>query len=39
VNNIFDPRKENRPMLTRKQLELLDFIQKRMAHDGVPPSI
>ena len=25
-------------MLTRKQLELLDFIQKRMAHDGVPPS-
>ena len=26
------------PMLTRKQLELLDFIQKRMARDGVPPS-
>ncbi|MCX7889873.1 MAG: transcriptional repressor LexA [Rhodobacteraceae bacterium] len=25
-------------MLTRKQLELLDFIQKRMAEDGVPPS-
>ena len=25
-------------MLTRKQLELLDFIQKRMAADGVPPS-
>ena len=25
-------------MLTRKQLELLDFIQKRMATDGVPPS-
>lgn len=25
-------------MLTRKQLELLEFIQKRMAHDGVPPS-
>jgi len=25
-------------MLTRKQLELLDFIQKRMAQDGVPPS-
>lgn len=25
-------------MLTRKQLELLDFIQKRMARDGVPPS-
>lgn len=25
-------------MLTRKQLELLDFIQKRMAVDGVPPS-
>jgi len=25
-------------MLTRKQLELLDFIQKRMDHDGVPPS-
>ena len=25
-------------MLTRKQLELLDFIQKRMASDGVPPS-
>lgn len=25
-------------MLTRKQMELLDFIQKRMAEDGVPPS-
>ena len=25
-------------MLTRKQLELLDFIQKRVAQDGVPPS-
>ena len=25
-------------MLTRKQLELLNFIQKRMARDGVPPS-
>ena len=25
-------------MLTRKQLELLDFIQKRMDRDGVPPS-
>jgi repressor LexA len=25
-------------MLTRKQLELLDFISKRMARDGVPPS-
>lgn len=25
-------------MLTRKQLELLEFIQKRMAQDGVPPS-
>ncbi|MFO1173855.1 MAG: transcriptional repressor LexA [Paracoccaceae bacterium] len=25
-------------MLTRKQLELLDFIRKRMASDGVPPS-
>jgi repressor LexA len=25
-------------MLTRKQLELLDFIQKRMQRDGVPPS-
>jgi repressor LexA len=25
-------------MLTRKQLELLDLIQKRMARDGVPPS-
>lgn len=25
-------------MLTHKQLELLDFIQKRMARDGVPPS-
>ena len=25
-------------MLTRKQLELLDFIQKRVARDGVPPS-
>jgi len=25
-------------MLTRKQLELLDFIQKRVAADGVPPS-
>jgi len=25
-------------MLTRKQLELLDFINKRVARDGVPPS-
>ncbi|KEO61379.1 transcriptional repressor LexA [Thioclava indica] len=25
-------------MLTRKQLELLEFIQKRMTRDGVPPS-
>ncbi|MEM9974188.1 MAG: transcriptional repressor LexA [Pseudomonadota bacterium] len=25
-------------MLTRKQLELLDFINKRMVRDGVPPS-
>lgn len=25
-------------MLTRKQLELLEFIQKRTAEDGVPPS-
>lgn len=25
-------------MLTRKQLELLDFINKRMSRDGVPPS-
>ncbi|RBP95646.1 SOS-response transcriptional repressor LexA [Rhodobacter sp. 140A] len=25
-------------MLTRKQMELLDFIQKRVARDGVPPS-
>lgn len=25
-------------MLTRKQLELLEFIQKRMIKDGVPPS-
>lgn len=25
-------------MLTRKQLELLDFIQKRLQRDGVPPS-
>ncbi|MDO5612085.1 MAG: transcriptional repressor LexA [Paracoccus sp. (in: a-proteobacteria)] len=25
-------------MLTKKQIELLDFIQKRMARDGVPPS-
>ncbi len=25
-------------MLTRKQLELLDFINKRMQRDGVPPS-
>ena len=25
-------------MLTRKQLELLDFIQRRMNRDGVPPS-
>lgn len=25
-------------MLTRKQLELLDFIQKRTGRDGVPPS-
>ena len=30
--------KENRHMLTRKQLELLDFIQRRVARDGVPPS-
>jgi repressor LexA len=25
-------------MLTRKQLELLDFIQKRLDRDGIPPS-
>lgn len=25
-------------MLTKKQVELLEFIQKRMARDGVPPS-
>ncbi|MCR9126142.1 MAG: transcriptional repressor LexA [Rhodobacteraceae bacterium] len=25
-------------MLTKKQLDLLEFIQKRMARDGVPPS-
>ncbi|MDO5643175.1 MAG: transcriptional repressor LexA [Paracoccus sp. (in: a-proteobacteria)] len=25
-------------MLTRKQIELLEFIQKRMARDGIPPS-
>ena len=25
-------------MLTRKQLELLDFIKMRMDRDGVPPS-
>ena len=25
-------------MLTKKQIQLLDFIQKRMARDGVPPS-
>lgn len=25
-------------MLTRKQIQLLEFIQKRMARDGVPPS-
>ncbi|WP_295042657.1 transcriptional repressor LexA [uncultured Paracoccus sp.] len=25
-------------MLTKKQIQLLDFIQKRMSHDGVPPS-
>ena len=25
-------------MLTRKQLELLDFINKRVERDGVPPS-
>ena len=25
-------------MLTRKQLELLDFINKRVSRDGVPPS-
>ena len=25
-------------MLTKKQIHLLDFIQKRMARDGVPPS-
>ena len=27
-----------RAMLTRKQLDLLDFIHKRMQRDGVPPS-
>ena len=26
------------PMLTRKQLELLDFIKQRLDRDGVPPS-
>ena len=26
------------PVLTRKQLELLDFIKTRMDRDGVPPS-
>ena len=25
-------------MLTKKQIQLLEFIQARMAHDGVPPS-
>ncbi|MFQ5438743.1 MAG: repressor LexA, partial [Paracoccaceae bacterium] len=25
-------------MLTRKQLDLLDFINKRVQRDGVPPS-
>ena len=25
-------------MLTKKQLDLLDFINKRLARDGVPPS-
>ncbi len=25
-------------MLTRKQIQLLDFIQTRVARDGVPPS-
>ncbi|MFN3524801.1 MAG: LexA family protein, partial [Paracoccus sp. (in: a-proteobacteria)] len=25
-------------MLTKKQIQLLEFIQKRMARDGVPPS-
>ncbi|WBU57932.1 transcriptional repressor LexA [Paracoccus sediminicola] len=25
-------------MLTKKQIELLEFIQKRMAQDGIPPS-
>ena len=25
-------------MLTRKQMDLLDFIHKRMQRDGVPPS-
>ena len=25
-------------MLTKKQLDLLEFIQKRVARDGVPPS-
>ena len=26
------------PMLTRKQLDLLEFIHKRVQRDGVPPS-
>ena len=25
-------------MLTKKQIQLLEFIQRRMARDGVPPS-
>jgi repressor LexA len=31
-------RNEGRQMLTRKQLELLEFIDQRVARDGVPPS-
>lgn len=30
--------KRGRNMLTKKQIELLEFIRKRMARDGVPPS-
>lgn len=29
---------EGEPMLTKKQIQLLEFIQRRMARDGVPPS-
>src|SRR5690606_16831505 len=33
-----ETREERRPMLTRKQLELLMFIHERLKETGVPPS-